>query len=477
LRAADAAELQRGFEQIRVEVGVPQGFPPEVLAAADAVASAPVLPWPDLDLTDVPFATLDPLGSRDLDQAYFVERRPAPGYRVRYAIADVAAFVAPDGPLDLEAHRRVETVYAPDERLPLHPPVLSEGAASLLPGEVRPAVVWTFDLDAHGQVTTTDVRRARVRSREQQEYVSVQAALDAGTAPEPVALLREVGRLRQEAQRERGGMTLNAPEQQVVDDGHGGYALALRSTLPIEDWNAQLSLMTGMGAASLMLSAGVGVLRTMPPADPRDVERLRRVAKGLGLAWPDGVGYAELLAGLDPTQPRAAAFLTEATSLFRGAGYTVVDGAAGAAPHLVEHAAIAAPYTHCTAPLRRLVDRYASEVALAVCAGVDVPDRIRAALPELPHEMAVGDQRAHHLERADLDLVEAALLAPRVGQTFDAVVVDLDERHGGGTVQLADPAVLARCDASHGPLVLGSDVRVRLVEADVAQRLVRFVNG
>ena len=43
------------------------------------------------------------------------------------------------------------TLYAPDRRTPLHPPVLSEGAASLLPDEVRPALLWTLRLDARAR--------------------------------------------------------------------------------------------------------------------------------------------------------------------------------------------------------------------------------------------------------------------------------------------------------------------------------------
>ena len=95
-------------------------------------------PCPAYDVTELPFLTIDPPGSMDLDQAMHLERRGA-GFRVRYAIADVAAFVRPGGAIDAEAHRRVETLYSPDTRTPLHPPVLSEGAASLLPGQVRPA--------------------------------------------------------------------------------------------------------------------------------------------------------------------------------------------------------------------------------------------------------------------------------------------------------------------------------------------------
>ena len=100
----------------------------------------------------------------DLDQAMFLERTPN-GYIVHYAIADVAAFVLPSGRLDEETHRRGETLYFPDARVPLHPTVLSENAASLLPDQVRPAVLWRIDLNDATEITAVDVRRARVRSR------------------------------------------------------------------------------------------------------------------------------------------------------------------------------------------------------------------------------------------------------------------------------------------------------------------------
>lgn len=472
LPGGDGAELLVGFEQVRTELQVPDAFDPAVLAEAEQAAAAPRLP--DVDLTGIAFATLDPPGSRDLDQAYAIERTDA-GYRVRYAIADVAAFVASGGAVDAEASARVETLYAPDRRTPLYPPSLSEGAASLLPGRPRPALVWTLDLDRDGELLHTDVRRALVRSREQQDYPAVQRALDRGTASEAVQLLREVGLLRLDRQRDRGGMNLAVPTQEVVPDA-GGWELLFRAGLPVEDWNAQISLLTGMAAARLMLAGGIGVLRTMPPADDRDVARLRRVARGLGLDWAADETYGALLdrIGRRPVvdHGRVEAFLTEATTLFRGAAYAAFDGAS---PERTVHAAIAAPYAHCTAPLRRLVDRYAGEVCLALCGGSEVPEWARSALPDLPETMARGDHRAHTLDRAMVDLVEAVVLSRSVGHSFDGLVVDIDERRGGGTVQLASPAVLARCEATRGPLPLGEPLRVRLLEADVVRRVVRFV--
>ncbi len=138
----------------------------------------------------------------DLDQAFQLERSGS-GYTVRYAIADVPSFVAPGGAVDAAARARGETLYAADGTIPLHPPILSEDHASLLPDVDRPALVWTFALDSAGSVTGTRLERALIRSRAKLDYVTVQADLDAGRDC-PAALLPEIGRLRLEQEAARG---------------------------------------------------------------------------------------------------------------------------------------------------------------------------------------------------------------------------------------------------------------------------------
>ncbi|PSM41371.1 ribonuclease II [Streptomyces dioscori] len=495
IRATDAAEtpLRAALRALRTELGVPEDFPPDVLAEAERAAREPTPPdhGTRADATDIPFFTVDPPTSTDLDQAMHLSRRPH-GYRVRYAIADVAAFVVPGGALDAEAHRRVTTLYFPDGKTPLHPPVLSEGAASLLPDGTRPAVLWTIDLDADGNPTATDVRRALVRSRAKLDYAGVQRQIDAGTAEEPLALLKDIGLLREQREVDRGGISLDVPEQEIIErpapDGthtHGGtYELVYRAPLPAEGWNAQISLLTGMAAAELMLThgtgtgtgigTGAGILRTLPAAPDGAVGRLRRTAHALRIDWPHHVSYARLIRSLDPHRPHHAAFLQECTTLLRGAGYTPFRD--GAVPDLITHAAVAAPYTHCTAPLRRLVDRYASELSLAAAAGAAPPEWVLAALDELPARMAEGTRRAGQAERGCVDIVEAALLKDRVGELFDATVVDVQEREPTvGTVQLEVPAVVARVESGNGTtLPLGERLRVRLTQADPGTAKVLF---
>ncbi|MER7619859.1 RNB domain-containing ribonuclease [Streptomyces sp. NPDC126503] len=467
---AAEAPLRAALRALRTELAVPDSFPPGVLAEAEAAAKAPRLPA--YDATDLPLLTIDPPGSTDLDQAMHLARRADGGYRVHYAIADVAAFVTPGGALDAEAHRRVLTLYFPDDKVPLHPPVLSEGAASLLPGEPRPALLWRIDLDAEGRRVATDVRRALVRSRARLDYAGVQRRIDAGTAEEPLALLREIGRLREALEIERGGISLNVPEQEIVAHDHS-YSLVYRAPLPADGWNAQISLLTGMAAADLMTAAGTGVLRTLPTAPDGAVARLRRSAHALGVDWPHHVPYAEVVRTADPANPRHAAFLQECTTLLRGAGYTVFTD--GHVPTPAVHAAVADEYTHCTAPLRRLVDRYAGELCVAAVAGNEPPEWVRSALPALPDTMATGTRRASAVERESVDVIEAALLGGRIGEVFDAYVIDVKEREPAvGTVHLEDPAVVARVAGGTAPLPLGEWLRVRLAEADPGRAKVLF---
>ncbi|MFG2750400.1 RNB domain-containing ribonuclease [Streptomyces xanthophaeus] len=471
MTGADGAALRAALRDLRTKLDVPQEFPAEVRAEAERAARNPRLPAHDA--TDLPLFTIDPPGSVDLDQAMHLARRNGPGgYRVHYAIADVAAFVTPGSPLDAEAHRRVTTLYFPDGKVPLHPPVLSEGAASLLPDQTCPALLWRLDLDADGRVETADVRRALVRSRARLDYDGVQKAIDTGTAEESLALLKDIGGLREALERERGGISLNVPEQEVVERD-GSYTLDYRAPLPADGWNAQVSLMTGMVAADLMLAAGTGILRTLPTAPDGAVGRLRRTARALRIDWPHHVPYAELVRSLDPHLPAHAAFLQECTALLRGAGYTAFTG--GDSPDPAVHAAVAAPYAHCTAPLRRLVDRYAGELCVAAAAGEEPPQWAVSALDALPREMAGGARLANTVERECVDLVEAALLKDRVGETFEATVIDVKEHDPlVGTVHLQDPAVVGRVDSAARELPLGEHIRVRLTQADPGMAKILF---
>ncbi|MCI1017774.1 RNB domain-containing ribonuclease [Microbacterium sp. C5A9] len=459
--SAAQTELAAALAALRESVEVPIDFPAEVLAEADAATAL----TPGLDLRDIPFVTLDPLGSRDLDQAFHLERR-GHGYTVRYAIADVPGFVLPGGAVDLEARRRGQTLYAADGTIPLHPRVLSEDRASLLPDADRPALVWTFSLDEAGAVEDFRLERAMIRSRARLDYADTQAALDRGEGG-PAALLPEIGALRIEQERLRGGASLNMPDEEVIRTDDGAYAIERRHPLSVEEWNAQLSLMTGMAAASLMLDAGVGILRTMPQPDEKAFDAFRHQTEALGRPWTTG-RYGDYLRDLDRADPLTLPVLEAAATLFRGAGYVVFDGTA---PEDTVQAAIAAPYAHATAPLRRLVDRWSLEICLASSEKRDVPAWVRESLRDVPALMQASGQRASRLDSATINCVEAALLAPLVGTTIEATVIEV--RGERAAVQIAEPAVTASAPIPAGAAP-GAVVRLRVMRADIGRGEVEF---
>ena len=453
-----------GLATIRDELGVPGAFPDEVIAAAATLE--PASGEGRVDRRDLPLCTVDPEGSTDLDQALAIEVVPEGGHVVWYAIADVAAFVAPGDPIDEESRRRGVTLYSPDGRAPLHPPALSEDLASLLPGQDRPAVLWRLRLDPDGQLVEVTVGRALVRSRVQLSYEQAQQRIDAGD--DELAPLAVVGEQRLRIERDRGGVSLPVPDQEAVRDGDG-YRLAYRAQLPVERWNAQLSLLCGIAAADLMLAGGWGLLRTLPPADQESLDALRRHAAALGVAWADGERYADVIHDVDPADPAAAAFLIQATRLFRGADHLPLRPGSAAPDEVLVHAAIAAPYAHVTAPLRRLGDRFATECVLATVRGDEPPAWVRDALDELPGLLRASMARASELDRAVVDHLEALVLSSHVGARFPAVVVD--QRRDAAVVQLREPAVVAAVPGEHP---LGAEVEVEVLAADPVARTVEL---
>ena len=469
LAARDAAahELRAGIAAIQQELHVTPEFPEPVLAAAEEDAREPRMP--DLDLTHLEFLTIDPPGAMDLDQAMHLEAS-GDGYVVHYAIADVMAFVEPGDPVDVESHVRGESLYGANSKVPLHPQVLSEGAASLLPDQDRPAFVWTIGLDATGAMTDVRVERARVRSREKLDYESVQQQLHQAPPGSTLALLQTIGELRIAQEAERGGVSLPMPAQEI-DVADDRARLEFREMLPVESWNAQLSLLTGFAAASLMLDGKVGILRTLPPAPEDAVRRLRRTARALGIDWPNTMAHPEFIRSLDPSRPADAAMVVACTRLLRGAGYASFHGQV---PDQPQHAALASPYAHVTAPLRRLVDRYGLETCAALCAGTDVPTWVLDGMDAIPDVMRDSGRKSHAYENAVLNLLEALTLRTEVGESFEGVVLEVehdDERKG--TVMVREPAVEAPVTSS-SPLPVGEDVTLTLAEADPATRKVRF---
>ena len=453
--ADPAFALAHGLAAIRREFQVPASFPAEVLAAAGAAASR--APTEHVDRTDRPFVTLDPATSTDLDQAFTIERSGG-DLLLHYAIADVAWFVTDGDAVDAEAWQRGMTLYLPDGKAGLYPPVLSEGAASLLPVGPRPAVIFTVRVAADGAVRLDGAERAIVRSIAKLAYDRVR---DADLPAEFAELARRI----QAAEDRRGAGRVDPPEQEVAALGDGRFTLAFRPRLASEERNAALSLATNLAIADALQAHRTGLFRVMAEPDARAVRRLRQTALAFGLKWPDTANLAQFERTLDVVDPRQAAFMLAIRRA--GAGASYVPFRDGAVPW---HAAMAATYAHATAPLRRLADRYVVRAALAIANGERVPDIVVEAFPRLPAVMARAEAHGGQIERAVIDLAEAVMLQGREGELFPAIVTDVDTR--GVRMQLSDLPIVARVGAHR--VEPGDALSVRLVAADPERRAVSF---
>lgn len=454
LRDRDAV-LAAGLAAIRTEFTVPAGFPDNVLTAAETAARR--TPDAHRDRTDRPFVTLDPASATDLDQAVAIEMAGS-DLLLHYAIADIGWFVADGDPIDREAWNRGETLYLPDGKAGLYPPVLAEGAASLLPDGPRPAIVLTTRIAPDGSGRIDGIERALIRSRAKLAYDSVTPAdLPAGFA--------EIAHRIRAAEGARGAARIDPPDQEVARGADGRLTLAFRPLLDSERDNAALSLATNMAVADLLYAHATGLFRVMEAPDDAAVARLRREAAALGVVWPDTMPLAEFERTLATGDPGQATMMLAIRRAGGGARYDAYR--ADIAPW---HAAVAARYAHATAPLRRLADRYVLTAALSVANGQAVPEPTTQAFARLPKVMATADARAARIDRAVVDLAEAVMLQGREGEHFAAVATDVDDR--GVRIQLCDLPILARVDATG--VVPGDRLTVRLTTADPATRRIAF---
>lgn len=447
--------LARGLAEIRAEFEVPNTFPPDVLAAAEAAARR--TPDGHADRTAVPFVTLDPASSTDLDQALWIESSGA-DLLLHYAIADVAWFIDDGDPIDVEAWKRGETLYLPDGKAPLHPPLLSEGTASLLPGGPRPAVIFTVRVAADGAVRLDGAEPAIIRSRAKLAYDSV-----CGEDLPPG--FDDLARRIQNAEARRGAVRVDPPEQEVAALPGGGFELAFRPRLASEANNAALSLATNLAIADLLHTNGTGLFRVMAGPDQRAVTKLRLTAQAFGVAWPTEMTLDQFERRLDPAKPADARLMLAIRRAGTGAAYEPYRP--GMLPW---HAAMAATYAHATAPLRRLADRYVIRAALAIANGKPVPDAVTDAFTRLPAVMARADAQAGRIERAVIDLAEAVMLTGAEGKVFRAVMTEADDR--GAKIQLCDMPVVARL--SGDSIAPGDAIDVRLTAVDPARRRISF---
>jgi len=276
-------------------------FSAEVEAEVAALLAAPGIDDPTLvDLTAVPFVTIDDERSRDLDQAVVVDRLDG-GFQVSYALADASFYVRPGSALFAEALQRGASYYLPGTMVPMLPRALSEGLISLNPSADRRATVFRMRLDRRGRCTKTAVVRGRVRSRFKLSFDGVQAFLDDPNrnglgdpaVEESMRSLREVGLLRIRDAEDRDVVRYRRDEVEVRLGGSDGTTFVMTGSLraDVERYNEQVSLLCNVEGAKILErgdsanDAVQPIYRVHPPPTAERVTELEALLAGLCKQW------------------------------------------------------------------------------------------------------------------------------------------------------------------------------------------------
>ncbi len=439
------------------------------------------------DLTSLPWSSIDNDTSRDLDQIEYAERAAdGVGIRVLVAIADVAAAIGKDTPLDRAAAAQTQTVYTAVHNFPMLPTELSTDLTSLNEGEVRRAIVCEFTVDGSGLPAATAIYAARVKNGAQLAYPSVgpwlegQAAADGRAEPKlrDAALAAQL-RLQDEAARRlhRQRLAMGALDFKRVEadpvmvDGKVHSIKAVMGNRAT-DLIADFMIAANETMAATLRRSGRSCLRRVVRSPERWGRMVTLVAsKGTTLpAAPDSAALNTFLQAQRVADPVHYPDLSLAIIKLMGPGEYVL--ARGGEDDQPGHFGLAAlDYTHSTAPNRRYADLVTQRIVKAMLAGEPAPytDEELGAIAQHLNER---DSAARKVERAMQKRVAAVALSGRVGQQFEGVITGANDK--GTFIRVFQPPVEGKIVRGAEGLDVGDTTTVTLVSTDPVHAYIDF---
>ncbi len=444
-------------------------------AQGDAASGLP-------DLRDLDWSSIDNDTSRDLDQIEVAER-VAGGIRVQIAIADVAAAVAKDSPIDQHAAAQTQTVYTAVRNFPMLPMELSTDLTSLNQGGDRLAVLMSFTVDGSGALGGEAVTRAWVRNRAQLAYSHIGPWLEAGASSADAAIapwLADQLRLQDQAAQalhtariKAGALEFQRAESDaIVMDGRvtGLHeTTANRAMHLIEDFMVAAN---GVMARALRAGGRSGLQRVVRV--PQRWDRIVALAAERGTelpTTPDPVALNTFLQHQREIDADHYPDLAVGVIKLMGAGEYVLmrptDDPTG-------HFGLAArDYAHSTAPNRRYPDLVTQRILHAMMAGASAPytDDELTAIATHCNET---NKALRKIDRAMQKRVAAVAMSSHLGQVFSGVVTGATPK--GVYVRVFDPPFEGRVVQGDAGLDVGASVRVKLLHTDPARAFIDFAN-
>ena len=412
----------------KAKFGLPSDWPEAVLHQSAQLTAATVeLDEGETDLRKLGFVTIDGDTTKDFDDAVFAQRA-GDGFLLQVAIADVARYVAPGSPLDLEARHRGTSVYLPDQVLPMLPESLSNGLCSLMPGEDRHTLVCKMHLDGRARLVRFEFHRALIRSAARLTYGQVTGYLTGeGTAAAELssatkALLRGLQSLHDAAAPQRQARGLHEErerEPSLLVGPHGEYRVKWNTAGVADEIIEECMLLANQAAATRLGELGSGIYRHHQGLDPLKWADARAWLQGHGIASPVNPTTAELREAL-----AAARVLHLGGPALWKMRHSFVPAVYDSARQ--SHFALSVPaYAHFTSPIRRYADLLVHRLLL----GEPVLDV--QAQAEL---CSMQSQRAALAERYVMSRIKARALWATTAAEAGAACVPLE-----GTVAYCGP--------------------------------------
>jgi len=471
---------------------IPHLFGPELLAEANELAPASC---ERVDLTELPFATIDPEDARDHDDALFA--CPAPddegASHLYVAIADVAAYVAPGSIIDREAQKRGNSVYFPDRVVPMLPERLSTDLCSLMQGVERLAFVCRLRIAADGSASHPKFMRARINVRHKLSYEDAQALIDGGNMPGDFACLLATYRRMNEARDKRGPLELEVPEHKIRLDDEGRVSeINLRERFEAHKLVEECMIQANVAAGSVLtkhLQPALYRIHEEPPKDRLLNLKTSFDAMGLPLTLGNRITpdlFNRAVARM-ADQPQART-ISEMILRCQTQAYYGLDN--------LGHFGLSLDvYAHFTSPIRRYADLTVHRALIrSLKLGPDgMSDKDMEALAQIGTHISKTERTAMAAERDSIARYVAAHMSDRIGMQFDATIsgiarmglfVQLVENGAEGFIPVAkigqdyyvydEQTMVMRGEQAGLTFRLGEDVTVRLEEAAPVSGGLRF---
>lgn len=415
----------RSFSLIAIHAkGIPHVFDADTIAEAEASAGRGLGPQGTLreDLRDLPFLTIDPADARDHDDAVWAGPDPekAGHFRAIVAIADVSWFVRPGGSLDREARARGNSVYFPDQVVPMLPERLSADVCSLVADEDRGVLACHLLIGPDGKVLKERFSRAVIRARVNISYEEAQATIDAGQGAHFATLrpLWDCWEALHAARAKREPLAIEMPERRVILDAAGRIdRIELRKTIPANQLIEDYMIAANVAAAKALEARKAACMyRDHEPPTREKLVNLKEwletfdIPLALGQVIKPST-FNRILArtkGEDHATQVMEQVLRSQTQAFYS-------------PDNKGHFGLSlGSYAHFTSPIRRYADLivHRSLVSAYGLGEGGIDDAGQAAMGRTADHVSMTERRAMEAERNTLDRYVAAYLSQAVGEVM-----------------------------------------------------------